>query len=498
MKHTSVYQNTAFVTALSVAERALGFLYRIALARLIGAEGVGIYQIALSHFFTFRTLGGGGLPVTLSRIVSKNNAENCMRDNPSALLATSLLSLFVTLPLSLFFLFFAKQTLYAGNSESASVLQILLLGLSVACVYAVVKGYFWGNKRFVAPAVLEIVEEIIGVVCGMLLLFSAPNLSPVDGAKRAAFATTLSCVLSFIIALFVLRKEKQRRARPREFFKPVLFSAAPITAVRVGTALLNSAVATLFPFMLMKAGMTESEALTAYGVVSGMVMPLLAMPMTIIGSLSIVLVPELSADYHGNNPLRLQKNVARALSFTFLIGAILTPFFLAFGKSFGLLAYGNALSGELLSFGCAVLLPMSVTAISTSMLNSLGLEKQSFLFSAIGAGVFMLCLVFLPAKVGAHAYLIGMVLQFLLISSCSLALLFRKIPVPKGFFLRALLCVALIFPVSLFATWTLSIATRFLGEIFAPVLSAALTLAFSFGAYKVCGFFTKGAFEKVF
>ena len=497
MKPTSLYKNTAFVTALSVAERALGFLYRIALARLIGAEGVGVYQIALSHFFTFHTLGGGGLPVTLSRIVSKNNAENRTGDNPSVLLATSLLSLFVTLPLTLFFLFFAKQTLYAGNGQSASVLQILLFGLSVACVYAVVKGYFWGNKRFVAPAVLEIVEEIIGVVCGMLFLFSAPNLSPVDGAKRAALATTLSCVLSFFIALCALWKGKRRRARPRAFFKPVLTSASPITAVRVGTALLNSAVATLFPLMLTKAGMTESEALTAYGVVSGMVMPLLAMPMTIIGSLSIVLVPELSADY-GNNPLRLQKNVERALSFTVLIGSMLTPFFLAFGKAFGLLAYGNALSGELLSFGCAVLLPMSVTTIATSMLNSLGLEKQTFLFSAIGAGIFMLCVVFLPAKIGAHAYLVGMILQFLLISVCSLALLFRKIPVDKRFYLRALLSVLLILPVSLFATWTLSVATRFLGEIVAPVLSALLTVAFSFGAYKVCGFFPKSAFKKVF
>ena len=110
----------------------------------------------------------------------------------------------------------------------------------------------------------------------------------------------------------------------------------------------------------------------------------------------------------------------------------------------------------------------------------------------------MLCVVFLPAKIGAHAYLVGMILQFLLISVCSLALLFRKIPVDKRFYLRALLSVLLILPVSLFATWTLSVATRFLGEIVAPVLSALLTVAFSFGAYKVCGFFPKSAFKKVF
>ena len=47
------YKTTALVTFFSVAERALGFLYRIVLARLLGAEGLGLYQIALSHFTFF-------------------------------------------------------------------------------------------------------------------------------------------------------------------------------------------------------------------------------------------------------------------------------------------------------------------------------------------------------------------------------------------------------------------------------------------------------------
>ena len=37
----NLYRTAAVVTGLSVAERALGFLYRIVLSRLIGAEGVG-------------------------------------------------------------------------------------------------------------------------------------------------------------------------------------------------------------------------------------------------------------------------------------------------------------------------------------------------------------------------------------------------------------------------------------------------------------------------
>lgn len=64
---TTVYTTASLVTALSVAERGLGFLYRIVLSRLIGAEGLGLYQVALSLFSVFLTLGTGGIPVTVSR-----------------------------------------------------------------------------------------------------------------------------------------------------------------------------------------------------------------------------------------------------------------------------------------------------------------------------------------------------------------------------------------------------------------------------------------------
>ena len=75
-----IYTTASVVTALSVAERALGFLYRIVLSRLIGAEGVGLYQVALSLFSLFLTIGTGGLPITVSRMISKSKAERNPQD----------------------------------------------------------------------------------------------------------------------------------------------------------------------------------------------------------------------------------------------------------------------------------------------------------------------------------------------------------------------------------------------------------------------------------
>ena len=48
LSKSNLYQTAAYVTAFSVAEKFFGFLYRIILSRTLGAEGMGIYQVALS------------------------------------------------------------------------------------------------------------------------------------------------------------------------------------------------------------------------------------------------------------------------------------------------------------------------------------------------------------------------------------------------------------------------------------------------------------------
>ena len=480
-KPSAIYKNTAFVTALAVAERALGFLYRVVLARLLGAEGVGVYQIALSHFFLFRTVGGGGLPVTLSRCVSKCNAENSPQKSGGALIAACLISLALTLPITLILSpFLGKIPLF---SSDASVLQILLVSLSFTCVYAVIKGYFWGNKQFLAPALLECVEEILTVILGVLFLMFAGECTPVEGAKSAAFAMSAACILSFIACIALLLAQKPKRSSPKPFFKPVFFSALPITAVRTGSTFVNAAVAVLIPAMLTKAGMAESEALQAFGVATGMVFPLLSIPMTVIGSLSTVLVPELAEDHQKGNALRLRRTVERGLYFCTLVATVLMPFFAVLGNDLGLLTYQNALAGEMLQNSSALLLPMSVCALSGSVLNSLGFEKQSFLFSLIGSAVFLLCITLLPAVMGVYAFTFGMFVELSLCAAMQLIFLQRRCPLSKTFYQKCLLLIALALPISLLGQLYASLFGGFLGEWLAPIAVAAAMAITTFAVY---------------
>lgn len=473
------------VTGLSIAERALGFLYRIVLSRLIGAEGLGLYQVALSVFSVFLTLGTGGIPLTVSRLITKGKAENDPKSASGAFTAGVVLSLALTLPVCLIFGLFGKRFSFLFSDERClSVFQVLLIGLVFSSLYAVVRGAFWGEKEFFTPSVLELAEESVMVLAGVLLLQNATE--PLLGARNAAWAAVFSYLFSFTASLLCFFVRGGKLSSPKKQLKPTFFSTLPLTSVRLSGTLVNSAVAVLFPAMLVRAGIDGSEALTLFGVVSGMALPILMIPATVIGSLSLVLIPELSEDFFRKNNERLHKNVERGLRVALLVAFFLLPFFYALGEDLGKLAFSNALAGEIISKSCPLLLPMSLSMITTSILNSLGFERRTFLYYFIGAAAMILCIFFLPAVCGVYAYIFGMSASFLITALLNLLLLFQKC---RGFLrshgkrLLSVLARATLalFPLSLLGKLLSVLFKLALGETLATIITASclfpLTLA---------------------
>ena len=475
----SFVKTASVVTSLSVAERGLGFLYRILLARLVGAEGLGAYQVALSVFAVFATLGTGGIPVTVSRLISKSKAENDSRAGASAVTAGIILCLALTVPVPLIFLCFGKPLSFLfTDSRALNVFLILSTGLAFSCLYAVIRGWFWGQKRFLTTSVLEIAEESVMVIAGVLLLRGVS--SPLEGAKAAALAAVLSYLFSFSASLICFLASKGKFGSPREQWKPLFSSATPITGVRVGSTIVNSSIAVLLPAMLIRAGFSESEALKTFGVLSGMVLPVLFVPSTVIGALSLVLVPELSEDFYAGRVERLQKNILRGLNAAAIVACILVPFFAVLGREIGAIAYASNVAGEMIERSCPILLPMSLTMISTSALNSMGFEKQTFRYYFVGAAANILCICLLPKYLGGYAYVTGLAVSFVLCALLNLRLLFKKVFQGKrtGFFMRVLGMAAAVLPVALLGEFVSMIAGRFCGEI----LKTAIVLLVMGGA----------------
>lgn len=475
---TPLYSTAACVTGLSVAERALGFLYRIVLSRLIGAEGLGIYQVALSVFSVFLTLGTGGIPITVSRLITKSKAENDSQGTGSATAAGVTLSLLLTLPFLLLFLLSNNTFAFLfSDARCLPVFRILLLGLCCSSLYAVIRGSFWGQKQFLLPSILELAEESVMVIAGVLLLQNVQ--SPLSGAIGAAWAVVISYLFSFTTSTLSFFIYGGKLSSPKKSMKPLFNATMPITFVRTSGTFIASAVSVLLPAMLIRAGASQSEAFALFGVASGMALPILMIPSTVIGSLSLVLIPEVSEDFYRKNYQNVYRNIARGILVAVLLSCFLLPFFYALGEDLGLLAFSNALAGELIRKGCIVLLPMSVSMITTSILNSLGFEKQTFVFYFIGSAVLLACIFFLPALCGVYAYIIGMGANFFINSLCNLLLLYKKC---KGFYAhhgKALLTLLLravcaVLPLSLLGKLLNVWLRRYFGALLTMFVSAFL------------------------
>ncbi len=468
----NIYRTAAVVTIFSAIEHGLGFLYRIILSRVLGPEGLGVYQVSLTVFAVFLTATSSGLPITLSRIISKHRANNYRRGEQSATTAAILITIAVSVPVTL--LLFALKgpfTKVFSDPRCADLFYILIFGLSFTSVYAVLRGCFWGNKRFFAYSLVELIEEIIMILVGVSLLIVFQT--GIADVNLAAIAVLISYLCSFSIALVYFIVRGGRLRDPRGEFLPLLRSSLPVTAMRTSSSLVNSFISVLFPMRLMAAGVSSSRAMSEYGVVYGMVMPVLMIPSSLIGSIALVLVPELSECFYKKEKEKLSALVEKALNVTLLIVGLLIPFFVVCGGDVGALLYSNAASGKLISSCAIILLPMSITMIATSILNSLNCERQTLFYFILGSLAMLACTWFLPKYLGNGALCVGMACDYTISAVCSLIMLSKKTGALRSwkYFLR--LTVAVL-PV-VFAGYFMR---QFLVTYFSYIPALILTLLF--------------------
>ena len=475
-----LFQTATLISALSILERCFGFLYRIVLSQKLGEELLGVYQIAGSVAAVFLTVGVGGLPVTLSRFIARFQAEKTPYKENAALSSALLLSLLLTLfPTCLFLIFGEKLAVFLPDERSLSALKILLIGHSFGAVFEVFRGRMWGHKSFFTPTLLELLEEAVRVLLGIIFLYAKGAMPLIE---RVAWAMTLSYVFSCTLSLIFYLFEKSgtsKFASPMPLLKPVFASTLPITASKVGSSLLSSVVAVLLPVLLMRAGMSNSDAMKAFGVLTGMVVPVLFIPATLIGSLALILSPQITEAYYKNDRRRLNEYVVRGLTAVTLLAGVLIPTLYVAAPEIGRVLFSSELAGKMIQKGSPILLPMSLAMLSTTVLNAIGKEKISFRFYLFGALTMLSATLLLPNLFGASAYLIGLGGNFLVTSLCNLVYLKKEKILKEQFFSKLLLVGASFLPASLFAQLLQALFTKFLPSFFALIFTLFTALILS-------------------
>lgn len=476
------FKTVAIVTVFSVCEKFLGFLYRIYLSRTIGAEGIGLYQVALSVFSLLFTITCSGTPITVSRLITKYKAENQTDKVSKVITAGLLFTVMVALPVCLIFLIFNKNFSFLFADERCiNIFLIILPGLIFTSVYAVLRGVFWGTKDFLPYSVIELLEELCMIVVGIVLIHFATDVY--QGAFRAGVAVLISYLFSFSLstAVFFLRKNKFKN--PKSEFKPLLKSSLPITAMRTANSLAISLVSIILPMRLILSGLTESQAMSTFGAAVGQALPLLFIPTTLIGSFTLVLVPEISENYYKKRNYYLKRDVEKALKFTTFLTCLFIPVFFVCGEEIGMLVFNGYECGKYLTASAFLMLFMSLSSITTSILNSMGFEHKTLSFYII-SGIFMLLSVwFLPQYVGIYALLIGFSFIYGLTTLLNLLLLNKHCSEKPRYFKFTLFAILLLIPTIILGAMLEKILLPFVGTFLTFIVCASAMVVFNSALY---------------
>lgn len=428
--HPSLFRSTLLLTAVGAVNQGLFFLYRIALARLAGAEVMGLYQLIMPVYALMQSVCISGLVVTVSMLSSELHAranERALRQ----LMGVSLRGLlWLWLPMAAVVLTRAApiaQTLL-GDERAALGLWLLPPVLLLTGVENLQKHHFYGIGSVKIPAGVEIGEQVVRTAGTLLLL----TLFAGQTQETLVGVIVLGLLISEIFsstALTVLRLRRQHKASMSGTNVPIqklrrrmVSIALPVSLTALVGNLMGAATSVLIPKLLVTYGLSTTEALESFGVLMGMTLPLLTIPNVFINALSLALLPRLTEQRElGQMPAfrRTSEKALLAVSFVILPLIALTA---ALGTDLGVLLFGDARVGR-------DMLPLAVAvgagcyhAILVCILNALGRQKQSAAISLLCGGVELALTCALVGAYGLSGFAVALLAaDFLAVVLCLLA-----------------------------------------------------------------------------
>ena len=432
MSKKSFISGAIILVLAGLVVRIFGFAYRIYLSNLIGAEGMGLFQLISPVYSLIILTLTSGVSIAVSKMVAeemaKNHFVNLRRITKCAFIIVVTAGAIVSVFILLFIDFIANGIL--KDSRTYYSLLLLIPTIPVIAAASALKGYFYGIQEVVPTALSQIVEQIvrIGLVLAMASYFVQAGL------EYACALATIGMALGEIANLAVLAiiyRVKRRNSlknksqtgfmRKRVIIKGLLGTSLPISFNRFVTSVMAAIEMILIPQRLLAGGLNYQNSIAEYGRLTGMAMPLIFFPSVVSSALATTLVPAISEAISLKKFKSVNYRISKSIQLTFILGIIFTCIFLNFPNEIGNLLYRKEKVGHtlyLLSFSCTFLY-LQQTLLG--VLNGLGKQALSLRNAIVGYAIrigFVYC--FIPLH-GVKAYVWGIVVSTGLVCFLNLA-----------------------------------------------------------------------------
>ena len=405
-KAESFLKGTLILTVASFVVKVIGSLNWIFVSRILGGEGIGLYQMAFPIYFFAMSISQAGVPVAISIITAERVALKDVFGARRIFRISMTLMVFTGLLFSLLTYFGAGWLIeWQFIRDPRAYMAVVALSPTIFFVtlLASSRGYLQGWQRMTPTAVSQIVEQIFRVLT--MVLF-ASLLLPMGldyaaaGASLGAFAGAIGGLLVLVYYHWKLDKDIEREYGPNlapppgeapaplgAIVRRIFSLALPVSAASIMLPIVSNLDLLIVPQRLEVAGYTVPQATELFGYLTGMAVPLVNLATILTASLAVSIVPAISEARALKDTQRVYNQTAAAVRISNFVcfPAFVIVFVLA--TPISTLIYNAPGAGPAVLVSSFSIVLLGLHQVSTAVLQGLGHPKIPMINMILAAAV---------------------------------------------------------------------------------------------------------------
>ena len=422
-----IFYNALLLTAVNLLLRFASTSFQVFLSSRIGAEGIGLLQLVLSVGALAMTAGMGGIRTATmylcAEVVGQKRRENMVWVLSGCVVYSILLSTTVSLVLYFFAPWIAD--VWLGNPQTLGAIRLLAGFLPVNCLCGVMVGHFTGINKIGTLAAVEVAEQVFSMLLTVFLLIVWAGNDSVRACLSVILGSGLGACFTLTVLLLLKRRNKEPRGKRIGIGRKLWQTAVPLGIADDAKAGISTAENLMVPKRLaLYPG--ETPPLAMFGMVCGMVFPVLMFPAAILFGLAELLIPELARCRAAGSTVRIRHLVERSMLLALVYGCFCGGILFIGAEELCIRLYKTAEAGTYLRW-FAVLAPMLYCdAITDAMVKGLGQQKTSVRYNIFTSAMDVALLFILLPSYGIKGYYLSFLVTHLLNFILSIRLL-RKL-----------------------------------------------------------------------
>lgn len=403
-----IFYSAMLLTGVNLLLRLVGTSFQVYLSGRIGAEGIGLLQLVLSVGSMAMVAGMAGIRTATMYLTAEEFGRKQPQRTVWVLSGCTAYSVAASVTVAAMVYFFAPWIAdrWIGNVKTVESIRLFAAFLPVNCLCGVMVGYFTGANRIGTLATVEVAEQIISMLCTILLLSFWAGHNAEKSCQAVVMGSGMGACLTLSCLVFLRLREHQEHSAKIPMAVRLRQTAVPLALADN----LRTGITTIENLMVPKRLALYTGTLSplaAFGTVCGMVFPILTFPTVFLFGLTELLIPELARCNAVGSITRIRYLATRSLRVALLYGTLCASILFLIAKPLCLRLYDSVEAGRYLQCFAPLAVMLYCDNVTDAMIKGLGEQKASVRYNICTNIMDVALLYVLLPKYGISGYFIS-------------------------------------------------------------------------------------------